>query len=185
MAEGELWYSIETIAQAWANGTANHGLMVRAVAESGGNNWRQYLSGNYPETAPDGSHHPYFFVEYEAPAPPKVDGFTFMSPDPITSLPTYEEARARSMDEPTGGEQTTITNTFAGQIAGQRDGRDRHRRARHCRGCLAVRGVLPSTSEGYNACHRDDVRWAHGYKRPWFPSSWGNGQPHYELWLLY
>ncbi|MFC7585853.1 DNRLRE domain-containing protein [Nonomuraea antimicrobica] len=122
MAEGELWYSIEEIAQAWADGTANHGLMVRAVAESGGNNWRQYLSGNYPETAPDGSHHPYFFLEYEAPAPPKVDGFTWMSPDPITSLPTFEEARARSIYEPAGGERTAINNAFAGQIAGQRDG---------------------------------------------------------------
>ncbi|MFI6884978.1 DNRLRE domain-containing protein [Streptosporangium canum] len=122
MAEGELWYSIEQIAQAWADGTPNHGLMVRAVAESGGNNWRQYLSGNYPETAPDGSHHPYFFLEYEAPAPPKVDGFTFMSPDPITSLPAFEEARARSIYEPAGSERTRIDNTLSGQIAGQRDG---------------------------------------------------------------
>ncbi|MFI6294838.1 DNRLRE domain-containing protein [Nonomuraea sp. NPDC050790] len=122
MAEGELWYSIEEIAQAWANGTANHGLMVRSVAESGGNNWRQYLSGNYPETSPDGSHHPYFFLEYEAPSPPKVDGFTFMSPDPITSLPTFEEARARSVYEPEGSERTRIDNTFAGRIAGRREG---------------------------------------------------------------
>ncbi|WP_191898642.1 Ig-like domain-containing protein, partial [Planomonospora parontospora] len=73
MAEGELWYSIEQIAQAWADGMPNHGVMIRAVAESGANNWRQYLSGNYPETAPDGSHHPYFFVEYEKPT--RIRGF--------------------------------------------------------------------------------------------------------------
>ncbi|MFI6885640.1 Ig-like domain-containing protein [Streptosporangium canum] len=72
MAEGELWYSIETIAQAWADGTPNHGVMIRAVGESGANNWRQYLSGNYAGGS-DGSHHPYFFVEYEAPA--RIKGF--------------------------------------------------------------------------------------------------------------
>jgi hypothetical protein len=61
-------------------------------------------------------------VDFEPPAPPKVDGFTFMSPDPITSLPTFEEARARSIYEPTGGEQTTISNEYAGKVAGQRQG---------------------------------------------------------------
>lgn len=45
--------------------------------------------------------------------------------------------------------------------------------------------VAKLNSEGYNACHRDGVRWGRGYKCPWFPSSWENGQPHYELWILY
>ncbi|MFI6910501.1 LamG-like jellyroll fold domain-containing protein [Nonomuraea sp. NPDC050394] len=69
MAEGDLWYSIEDITRAWANGTPNHGIMVRAVAESGANNWRQYLSGNWPNGT-ETEHHPFFYVEYEAPLPP-------------------------------------------------------------------------------------------------------------------
>jgi methionine-rich copper-binding protein CopC len=97
MAEGELWYSIEEITQAWSDGSPNHGVMVRAVGESGSNNWRQYLSGNYPETAPDGSHHPYFFVEYDAPAPTRTEWVQFEMDDVAGVFPTYNEAKANTV----------------------------------------------------------------------------------------
>ncbi|MFD1933365.1 MULTISPECIES: LamG-like jellyroll fold domain-containing protein [Nonomuraea] len=79
MDEGELWYSIEEITQAWADGQPNHGVMIRAVGESGANNWRQYLSGNWAGGS-DGSHHPYFFVEYEAPDP-SIGAVGWFAPD--------------------------------------------------------------------------------------------------------
>lgn len=47
-------------------------------------------------------------------------------------------------------------------------------------------GYYPSTTQGYNECHRDGVRWGRGYECRWYPSSYGDPpQPHYELWLLY
>ncbi|MFI6477134.1 DNRLRE domain-containing protein, partial [Nonomuraea sp. NPDC050663] len=97
MAEGELWYSIEEIAQEWADMTPNRGLMIRSVNESSGTNWRQYLSGNYGGV--DG-HHPYFFLEYEAPSsPPEVIVYSYEGPK-RTTLPTYEEALAMRVDTP-------------------------------------------------------------------------------------
>ncbi|WP_283134725.1 Ig-like domain-containing protein [Rhizohabitans arisaemae] len=121
MAEGELWYSIEEITQAWADGTPNHGVMIRSVAESGGNNWRQYLSGNYPETSPDGSHHPYFFVEYETPVPPRRETVVMSSREPLTAIPEYEQALSRSLYLP---ENDTVEAVSAELVAGNAKRRD-------------------------------------------------------------
>ncbi|MEV6986831.1 Ig-like domain-containing protein, partial [Sphaerisporangium sp. NPDC051017] len=116
MAEGELWYSIEQITQAWSNGSPNHGVMIRAIAESGSNNWRQYLSGNYPETAPDGSHHPYFFVEYDAPAPIKTEWVQFEMDDVAGVFPTYNEAKANTVQPWDTTANWAVTNAEADAI---------------------------------------------------------------------
>lgn len=84
---GELYHSIENIVQAWADGTPDHGLMIRATTEgAGGANWRQYRSDQY--TGSDGRG-PVLFINYE-PAPTRVityerDGL------PDTAIPTYSE----------------------------------------------------------------------------------------------
>ncbi|OPG11394.1 hypothetical protein B1L11_20480 [Microbispora sp. GKU 823] len=125
----DLIHSVDDIVQAWVDGATNYGIQLTAGSESDVTNWRRYRTDEAGgcKTEPlqncQGTlHPPILTVDFEPPPPPVVDGFTFMSPDPITSLPTWEEARARSIYEPTGSEQTSISNEFAGQIAGQRDG---------------------------------------------------------------
>ncbi|TDC99449.1 DNRLRE domain-containing protein [Nonomuraea deserti] len=125
----DLIHSVDDIVQTWADGEPNYGFQLTAGNESDLRNWRRYRTNEAGgcTTAPRQDclgtlHPPILTVDFEPPPPPVVDGFTFTSPDPITSLPTFEEARARSIYEPTGSEQTTIDNTFSGQIAGQRDG---------------------------------------------------------------
>ncbi|MFC5815146.1 LamG-like jellyroll fold domain-containing protein [Nonomuraea harbinensis] len=125
----DLIHSVDDIVQAWADGEPNYGFQLTAGNESDLRNWRRYRTNEAGgcTTTPRQDclgtlHPPILTVDFEPPPPPVVDGFTFMSPDPITSLPTWEEARARSIYEPTGSEQTSISNEFAGRIAGQRDG---------------------------------------------------------------
>ncbi|WP_326639653.1 DNRLRE domain-containing protein [Streptosporangium sp. NBC_01755] len=125
----DLTHSLNGIVQEWVNGATNYGIRLTVGNESELRNWRRYRSEDAGgcrttplEECKGQTHPPILTVDFELPEPPVVDGFTFMSPDPITSLPTYEEARARSIYEPTGSERTTIDNTFAGQIAGQREG---------------------------------------------------------------
>ncbi|NRQ40589.1 Ig-like domain-containing protein, partial [Nonomuraea sp. NN258] len=113
MAEGELWYSIEEITRAWANGTPNHGLMIRSVNESSGTNWRQYLSGNYGGI--DG-HHPYFFVEYDAPAPTKTEWVQFEMDDVAGVFPTYNEAKANTVQPWDTTANWAVTNAEADAI---------------------------------------------------------------------
>ncbi|MER5421845.1 DNRLRE domain-containing protein [Streptosporangium roseum] len=125
----DLTYSLNGIVQAWVDGVTNYGIQLTAGNESELRNWRRYRSEDAggcttsPLEACKGQlHPPILTVDVEPPPPPVVDGFTFMSPDPITSLPTFEEARARSIYEPAGDENTSITNEFGAQIGGQRDG---------------------------------------------------------------
>lgn len=64
--EGELYYSIESIAQAWANGEPDNGLQLRAVSESDATNWRQYRSAEYGYSAgTSGPRGPVLFIEFE------------------------------------------------------------------------------------------------------------------------
>ncbi|MFF4415657.1 DNRLRE domain-containing protein [Streptosporangium sp. NPDC001559] len=64
--EGELYYSIEGIAQAWANGEPDNGLQLRAVNESEATNWRQYRSAEYGYSAgTSGPRGPVLFIEFE------------------------------------------------------------------------------------------------------------------------
>ncbi|MEV4629495.1 LamG-like jellyroll fold domain-containing protein [Micromonospora sp. NPDC049523] len=69
----ELYYSIESIVQSWADGSPNYGLQVAANNDSsGGSNYREYLSSEW--SGVDGRG-PVLFVEYEAPEPNKVEPF--------------------------------------------------------------------------------------------------------------
>ncbi len=127
--EWDLVYSIDEIVQAWSDGAANYGVQLAAGSESDSTNWRRYRTDeaggcrSTPLEACKGRlHPPILTVDFEAPEPPVIEDFFFTSPDPITSLPSYEEALARSIYEPEEGEQITIGNEFAGRIAGQRDG---------------------------------------------------------------
>ncbi|WP_090932714.1 hypothetical protein [Nonomuraea jiangxiensis] len=103
--------TLDDIVQAWVDGEPNHGIQLAAGSESDITNWRRYRTDEAGgcTTAPreqcQGTlHPPILTVDFEPPPPPVVDGFTFTSADPITSLPTFEEARARSIYEPTGSD---------------------------------------------------------------------------------
>ncbi|MGP3913809.1 LamG-like jellyroll fold domain-containing protein [Nonomuraea sp. 10N515B] len=69
--EGELYYSIELITQAWMNGTADYGVRLNSVIEPDvTSNWRYYRSHEYGgyDTYPFTPRGPVLFIEYE-PAP--------------------------------------------------------------------------------------------------------------------
>ncbi|WP_433365720.1 DNRLRE domain-containing protein [Streptosporangium sp. CA-115845] len=124
-----LTHSLNGIVQAWIDGSTNYGIQLTTGNESELRNWRRYASedaGGCRTTPLEDCkfqlHPPILTVDVELPRPPVIDDFFFTSPDPITSLPTYEQALTRSVYEPEAGEQISISNEFAGQIAGQRDG---------------------------------------------------------------
>nr|WP_260408668.1 DNRLRE domain-containing protein [Planomonospora venezuelensis] len=126
---GNLIHSLDEIAQAWVDGAPNYGIQLTAGDESEVRNWRRYSpqeAGGCDtpplEACKEQPHPPILTIDVELPPPPVVDDFFFTSPDPITSLPSYEEALARSVYEPVDGEQISISKEFASQIAGQRDG---------------------------------------------------------------
>ncbi|WP_344953549.1 Ig-like domain-containing protein [Sphaerisporangium flaviroseum] len=86
---GELYYSIQDIVQQWADGTADHGLMIRAATEgAAGANWRQYRSDQY--AGADGRG-PVLFIDYTPADRVRV---VFNTGGDLTSFPTYDEATA-------------------------------------------------------------------------------------------
>lgn len=93
--EGELYYSIETIVQDWANGAADHGVQLRAVSESDTANWRQYRSSEYTGSSGRG---PVLFVDYE-PAPTTAEPF-FIPTGIDAPDPTPEEMAAHRVGRP-------------------------------------------------------------------------------------
>ncbi|MFI0425177.1 DNRLRE domain-containing protein [Spongiactinospora sp. 9N601] len=101
---GELYHSIQHIVQEWANGTPDHGLMIRAATEgAAGANWRQYRSDQY--TGSDGRG-PVLFVDYE-PAP-KVR-VAFSSDEDFTTWPTYDQAVAMAEPEADLTDQSAVS----------------------------------------------------------------------------
>ncbi|MER5262745.1 LamG-like jellyroll fold domain-containing protein [Actinosynnema sp. NPDC002837] len=84
----ELYYSIEGVVQAWADGAPNYGLQVAALNESSGpSNFREYLSSEW--NGVDGRG-PVLFVEYEAPEPKKAVPFYIPGPE-TDPAPTEQE----------------------------------------------------------------------------------------------
>ncbi len=116
---GELYYSIEDIVREWANGTADHGLMIRAATEgAAGANWRQYRSDQY--TGSDGRG-PVLFVDY-TPAPRATTVFSTLNK--FDTLPTYEEAVALQDYQSDVNETGPVTEAFATVIQGARGQND-------------------------------------------------------------
>ncbi|MCK2212213.1 DNRLRE domain-containing protein [Actinomadura sp. ATCC 31491] len=96
--EGELYYSIEPIAQAWADGAADNGLLLRAANESDATNWRQYRSAEYGYSAgTTGPRGPVLFVEFE----PSTE-FTYLQADKPADPPSQAEIDDIKSRESTG-----------------------------------------------------------------------------------
>ncbi|MEU8318069.1 DNRLRE domain-containing protein [Nonomuraea sp. NPDC048881] len=101
---GEIYHSIEGIVQAWANGTADHGLMIRAATEGvAAANWRQYRSDQY--TGGDGRG-PVLFIDYE-PAPKRRVAFS--SDYDFSTWPSYDQAVAMAQPEANAADQSTVS----------------------------------------------------------------------------
>ncbi|WP_440064525.1 Ig-like domain-containing protein [Streptosporangium sp. OZ121] len=116
---GELYHSIQHIVQEWANGTADHGLMIRAATEgAAGANWRQYRSDQY--TGGDGRG-PVLFIDYE-PAPRASIAFSTLNK--FSTLPTYEEAVALQDYQSDVNETGPVKEAFATVIQGARGQND-------------------------------------------------------------
>lgn len=61
---GTVNFDIDDITQAWADGTANYGLMIRGVTETDSLTWRRFRSANY--VSGDGSTEPHLTVTYNS-----------------------------------------------------------------------------------------------------------------------
>ncbi|MDA0638794.1 Ig-like domain-containing protein [Nonomuraea sp. MCN248] len=68
--EGELYYSIEQMVQAWMDGEPDEGVQLSSASETVAQNWRSYRSDEYGgyDTYPFTPRGPVLFIEYE-PAP--------------------------------------------------------------------------------------------------------------------
>lgn len=92
--EGELYYSIETMMQAWMNGAPDHGVQLSSASESDSTNWRWYRSYEYGGYA-GGPRGPVLFVQY-VPAPVlTIAGWSYDGEDEID---TYQEVLAALND---------------------------------------------------------------------------------------
>ncbi|MEV6987561.1 DNRLRE domain-containing protein [Sphaerisporangium sp. NPDC051017] len=78
-AENEIYYSIESIVQDWANGAADYGVQLRAANESDSTNWRMYRSSESAGTGP------VLYVDFQTDAPEQV-GFTLYAGAPGVPL---------------------------------------------------------------------------------------------------
>ncbi|MGJ6961549.1 DNRLRE domain-containing protein [Streptosporangium sp. G11] len=70
-AEAELYYSVENIVQAWADGADDYGFQLRAANESDATNWRMYRS------AESGGIGPVLFIQFTHPGPEHVEFTTY------------------------------------------------------------------------------------------------------------
>ncbi|MFI7232486.1 Ig-like domain-containing protein [Nonomuraea angiospora] len=113
---GELYHSIQNIVQEWANGTPDHGLMIRAATEgAAGANWRQYRSDQY--TGSDGRG-PVLFIDYE-PAPRASIVYSALTEQ--TTNPTYEEAVALQDYQPEEIENVAVSDQFTALLQESRN----------------------------------------------------------------
>ncbi|MET9383412.1 DNRLRE domain-containing protein [Streptomyces sp. NPDC002928] len=61
---GTMNFDIDAITQAWADGTANYGLLIRGITETDSYTWRRFRSANY--VSGDGSTEPHLTVTYNS-----------------------------------------------------------------------------------------------------------------------
>ncbi|MCT9076987.1 DNRLRE domain-containing protein [Streptomyces fulvoviolaceus] len=78
---GTMNFDIDTITQAWADGTANYGLMIRGVTETDSLTWRRFRSANY--VSGDGSTEPHLTVTYNSY--PSVPTLRAISPSQVNA----------------------------------------------------------------------------------------------------
>ncbi|MFG2969688.1 DNRLRE domain-containing protein [Streptomyces sp. NPDC048288] len=98
---GTMNFDIDDIVQAWANGTANYGLMIRGLDETDSYTWRRFRSANY--VSGDGSTEPHLTVTYNSY--PKTPGSLTLAPSTtsgsekvVTSLTPVFSAKVSDVD---------------------------------------------------------------------------------------
>ncbi|MFD9949293.1 DNRLRE domain-containing protein [Nonomuraea sp. NPDC059023] len=126
--EGELYYSIELIVQAWMNGTPDLGVRLNSVIEPDSpQNWRYYRSDEYGgyDTYPFTPRGPVLFIEYTPlPAgPPEVVVYSYEGPKRAQPA-TYEQAVAMRVDSddipyvpPMSDEQERVLTSTPNHVA--------------------------------------------------------------------
>ena len=102
-----LTHSLEGIVQAWVDGATNYGIQLTAGNESDLRNWRRYTSEDAGgcRTSPLEDcklqlHPPILTVDFEMPTPPRLETVVTTTREPLTSIPEYEEALAKSVYTP-------------------------------------------------------------------------------------
>ncbi|MFF4416174.1 DNRLRE domain-containing protein [Streptosporangium sp. NPDC001559] len=95
--EGELYYSIETMVQAWMDGTADYGVQLSSASESDSTNWRWYRSYEYGgyDGYPGQPRGPVLFISYTPGAEP-IEAL-YVRPR-SSSVPTLNEVLAHVDD---------------------------------------------------------------------------------------
>ncbi|MFI6249947.1 DNRLRE domain-containing protein [Streptomyces sp. NPDC051016] len=78
---GTMNFDIDDIVQAWADGTANYGLMIRGVTETDSTTWRRFRSANY--ASGDNSVEPHLTVTYNSY--PSVPSSAAISPSQVNA----------------------------------------------------------------------------------------------------
>jgi RHS repeat-associated protein len=78
---GTMNFDIDAIVQAWADGSANHGLRVAGADETDSSTWRRFRSANY--ISGDGSTEPHLTVTYNSY--PSTPSATAISPSQVNS----------------------------------------------------------------------------------------------------
>ncbi|MEV8638853.1 DNRLRE domain-containing protein [Streptosporangium sp. NPDC051023] len=119
--EHDLIHSVDDIVQEWADGEANYGFQLTAGNESELRNWRRYRSREQTSGYP--AHGPRLTVDFEPPTPPRQETVVTTSREPLTSIPEYEEALARSVYVPEPGDPIDpLSDELIAANEGRRDG---------------------------------------------------------------
>ncbi|MFB9965763.1 DNRLRE domain-containing protein, partial [Sinosporangium siamense] len=108
--EGELYYSIELIVQAWMNGTPDHGVRLSSVIEADAlQNWRYYRSDEYGgyDTYPFTPRGPVLFIEY-TPADRPVSSVAWRYSGDADAT-TYDEIEALANDPARARATTSVS----------------------------------------------------------------------------
>jgi len=108
-AEAELYYSIENIVQAWADGASDYGVQLRAANESDATNWRMYRSSESAGTGP------VLFINFETDAPDSVD-FTLFDGSPTVPLNGTEYDFSSLSSVPDMSEEDLTELVTTGQV---------------------------------------------------------------------
>ncbi|WP_162794887.1 LamG-like jellyroll fold domain-containing protein [Nonomuraea lactucae] len=107
--EGELYYSIEQMTQAWMDGEPDEGVRLTSPTETVAQNWRYYRSDEYGgyDTYPSTPRGPVLFIEF-TPAERPVSSVAWRyAGDP--EVATYEEIEALANDPLRARATTTVT----------------------------------------------------------------------------
>ncbi|WP_329252181.1 DNRLRE domain-containing protein [Streptomyces sp. NBC_01478] len=78
---GTMNFDIDTIVQAWADGSTNYGLQLRGASETDSLTWRRFRSANY--VSGDGSAEPHLTVTYNSY--PSTPSSTAISPSQVNA----------------------------------------------------------------------------------------------------